>query len=132
MHFFLSLFCLVICESYDLSQCLMLHHWPSVDCGCAGGGALSLQKSASRGLVQEGRGPCDGLRPPQQPPDHELNEEERAQLARGTKLYDVFAVAMAAAHGCVILCGSVCLRQVATRRCLKPFLFAYAPHPGFM
>ena len=34
-------------------------------------------------MVQEGGDPCDSLCPPQQPPDHELNEEDCAKPSSG-------------------------------------------------
>ena len=53
----------------------------------AGRGTLPWQKRESHCMVQEGGDSCDCLCPPQQPPDHELNEEDCAKPSSGNILY---------------------------------------------
>ncbi len=55
----------------------------------AGGGSLPFQKRESHCMVQEGGDPCDSLCPPQQPPNHELNEEDCPKPSPGNSLSQI-------------------------------------------
>ena len=49
----------------------------------AGRGSLPFQKREGHCMVQERGDPCDCLCPPQQPPNHELNEEDCPKPSSG-------------------------------------------------